>query len=194
MSINVEKVLRGLEAEDKVFRGTKRVKTITAVECIKTLSKKGLSAQTIKDEISTLLENYKLVKVRINDKNKEHVDISVSRNVGANDIYMWADEKYDFFSLFIGISVIALIFSFAMFRAWPHKLQKYILYVRYPAYAILGLYALILVVRILVYAITVFSHPPGLWILPNFTAECGFFESFDPWYSWDYPAETEKQD
>ena len=167
MALNIEKVLRGLETEEKIFRGSKRVQTIKAVDCIKALSRKGLDAQTIKNEINTLLENYKLVKVRVNEKNPEIVDISIAKNVGANDVYMWGEEKYDFMSLFIGISVIVLIFSFAMFRAWPNKLQRYFLYIRYPAYVVLGLYVLILVVRLIVYCITVFTHPPGLWILPN---------------------------
>lgn len=194
MTLNVEKVLRGLETEEKIFRGSKRVQTIKAVECIKALSKKGLDAQTIKNEINSLLENYKLVKVRINEKNPNAVDISIAKNVSANDVYMWGEEKYDVTSLCIGIAVIVLIFSFAMFRLWPYKLQKYALYIRYPIYAIFGLFGLVLVIRLIVYCVTVFTHPPGLWLLPNFAAECGFFESFDPWYAWDYPEESEKQD
>ena len=115
MAVNVEKILRGLETEEKIFRGTKRVQTIKAVECIKALSKQGLDAQTIKNEINSLLENYKLVKVRVNEKKTDSVDISISKNLGANDIYMWTEEKFDFITLFIGISVIFCVILWYFF-------------------------------------------------------------------------------
>eukprot|EP00834_Sanchytrium_tribonematis_P003419 NODE_130_length_16779_cov_1.687410.p17 type:complete len:117 gc:universal NODE_130_length_16779_cov_1.687410:819-1169(+) len=40
------------------------------------------------------------------------------------------------------------------------------------------------VIRIIVFAITIFTHSPGLWLFPNLFADVGFFDSFRPWYSW----------
>ncbi|PIO77160.1 translocation protein Sec62 [Teladorsagia circumcincta] len=33
-----------------------------------------------------------------------------------------------------------------------------------------------------------------LWILPNLTEDCGFFESFQPWYTYEYCPRGEKKD
>ena len=40
------------------------------------------------------------------------------------------------------------------------------------------------VVRMFVFIVTIFSHPPGLWLFPNLFADVGFFDSFKPWYAW----------
>lgn len=194
MQLNVEKILRKVTTADKIFRGSKRVKVIKAVDCVMALSKLGMDAQTIKDEINALLESYKLVRVKPNEKNSEIVDLFATKSVNASDLYMWSDEKYDFSTLLVGISVIILIFSLVMFKAWPTWLQKYALYIRFPLYAILALYVLALIVRCVVYVITRFTHPPGLWIWPNFLADCGFFESLTPAYAWDTVEDAAKSD
>jgi translocation protein SEC62 len=192
--VNIEKILRNIPTEDKIFRGAKRVKVIKAVDCITAMSKLGFTVQEIKEEINKLLENYKLVRVKANEKNKENVDLFMSKTVNATDVYMWAEEKYDFFSLFIGLSGISLLFAIAMFKAWPIWLQKGVYFLRYPFGVIIGAMLVLIIVRVVVFLVSQFTHPPGLWIYPNLLAECGVLESFVPMYAWNTAESDKKED
>lgn len=44
----------------------------------------------------------------------------------------------------------------------------------------------------IIYTITLGQHQ--LWILPNLTADCGFFESFQPFYTYEYCSGNNKKE
>lgn len=184
MSSNVEKILRNIRTEEKILRSTKRVSVVKAVDCVMALSKKGFDAQTIKSEIQCLLNEYVLVRVKINEKDSKSVVPAMGKNVSATDYYMWVNDSYDYKTLAISILCVALVLCITMYRIWPPWLK---IGARYAQYVGMGLIVFILVlafVRLVVFGITYFTTPPGLWIFPNLFAECGFFESFVPLSSW----------
>jgi translocation protein SEC62 len=44
----------------------------------------------------------------------------------------------------------------------------------------------------IIWAATMGRHK--LWLLPNLTEDCGFFESFQPWYTYEYSGDKSKED
>lgn len=184
MTINVEKILRNLPTEEKILRSSRRVQVLKAVDCIVALSKYDMDTQAVKDELLKLLESYKLVKVRINEKNPKTVDLAISKTLNAADHYMWAEDKKEYLNIFIAVLIITLLFLLAMYQVWPLWLKSLAGYLKYVVGAFIGFLIVTGIIRLFVYAITLFTHPPGLWIFPNLFAECGVIESFIPLCSW----------
>lgn len=194
MKVNVEKILRSIPSDEKVFRSTKRVSVIKAVDCVIALSKQGLDSQTIKNEIQKLLETYKLVKVKINEKAPESVELSISKNVNASDYYMWAEESRDYLTIILGLLVVTLVLGLFMYRIWPPWLKLLGKYVEYLIIAFFVFILLLAAIRLIVFGITYVFKYPGLWIFPNLFSDCGFFESFVPAYSWANVQSEEKEE
>jgi len=46
------------------------------------------------------------------------------------------------------------------------------------------------IVRLILFCVTVFAVPPGLWLFPNLFEDVGFFDSFKPLWGWQ---ETKKK-
>ncbi|KAI5151019.1 translocation protein SEC62 [Enteropsectra breve] len=181
---NVEKILKGIHCEEMVFKNTRRVKILKAGDCIMALSKAGMDSAEIKGEMQRLLQEYKLIKVRLVDPETKSVDLQAGKALTAKDLYMWDKEDTNYLSIFVAIGIVALILTLVMYQMWPVWMKRSIGYIRYPIFGFVGFLAVAGVVRIVVYGITYLSHPPGMWVLPNLFADCGFFESFVPAYSW----------
>lgn len=185
MAIDVEKILRNLPTEEKILRSSRRVQVIKAVDCIIALSKYNMDTQAVKNELQKLLETYKLVRVKVNENNSRVVDLSISKALNASDHYMWAEDKKEYLNIFIAVLIIALLFLLAMYQVWPAWLKSLSGYLKYVVMAFIVFLIVTGIVRLIVYTISSFTHPPGLWIFPNLFAECGVIESFIPLYSWD---------
>lgn len=184
MVINVEKILRRAKTEEKIFRNTKRVNVVSAVDCIMALSKYNLDSQTIKNEIQKMLNEYKLVKVKAAEKDPQRVDVSISSVINANDKYMWTEDKTDYQSILIALSVVGFLFFLSMFRIWPFWLRSKVGYIKYLLGGLIALFIFITIIRLVVFSITYFTNYPGLWIFPNLNEDCGPIESFKPLYCW----------
>lgn len=182
--MNYESILRKLPSEEKVFRNQKRVRVLKAANCFVALSKLKLEANQIKEEIQKLINSYKLVKVKVSEKNENNVDLFLSKTLSAGDLYMWAEDSKDYLSILITLLAICLVFFIAMIRLWPPWLRTYVGYSRFLVMGLIGFLVIAAIVRFIVFGITYFTHKPGIWLLPNLFAECGFFESFKPLYCW----------
>lgn len=193
-----EKVLRMIPTETKILRSSRRVKVFKATECISYMSKRKYESEEIKRMLQELLENYKIIKVKQSPTNPNSVDILTGRSVHVTDTYMWAEDKVNHWNLIMGITIVSIFLVLVMFQMWPIWMRRSVAYLKYPIFAFIGFLVIAGVVRLIVYSITMFTHPPGLWILPNLFADCGFFESFVPLYSWEGEdvshKKTEKRD
>jgi translocation protein SEC62 len=52
----------------------------------------------------------------------------------------------------------------------------------------IGFLIVLAIIRLIVFAITVFTHKPGIWLFPNLFEDVGFFESFVPVWAWHKPS------
>ena len=182
--MSVEKILRKVPTTEKIFRSSKRVGCFRATDCIKLLAAMNYDSNRIKKEMQDLLSSYRIFKVRVSETNPESVDLVPGRALGANDMYVWAEEETNYTSIVYGILIIVVALMLVMFRMWPDWLKRLFSYSRYPLGGFIAFLVITGITRLIVFGITCFTHPPGLWILPNLFAECGFFESFVPAYGW----------
>ena len=58
---------------------------------------------------------------------------------------------------------------------------------------LLGLFFAMAIFRLILFVITMFAVPPGLWLYPNLFEDVGFFDSFKPLWGWQETAEDKKR-
>jgi translocation protein SEC62 len=49
---------------------------------------------------------------------------------------------------------------------------------------LLGLFFAMAIFRLILFVVTMFAAPPGLWLYPNLFEDVGFFDSFKPVWAW----------
>ena len=80
--------------------------------------------------------------------------------------------------------VMALVMSVVMFPLWPMVLRRGVWYLSVGAMGLLGLFFAMSIFRLILFCITIFAAPPGLWLFPNLFEDVGFVDSFKPVWGW----------
>jgi translocation protein SEC62 len=109
------------------------------------------------------------------------------------DYFAWFYETTQLQTILGGIGIIVAIFGAILFPLWPPILRTG---VWYCSIALLGLIAAIIViaiVRLILFVITMFAVPPGIWLFPNLFEDVGFFESFVPFWAWQKQPKSKKK-
>jgi translocation protein SEC62 len=181
----LEALIKKIPTEEKIFRSAKRVNVFKYVDCIKTLAANGFSTEDIKAGMQGLLDEYKIVKVKVSSSDESCVDLESGKKAGIKDLYIWTQEETSYKTLIIGALVLFLFFAGVMFQMWPTWLQIVVLNVlKYVVGGFLVFWLVMWVLKPIIFYITSYTNPPGLYVLPNLHEDCGFFESFDPLYCW----------
>lgn len=81
-------------------------------------------------------------------------------------------------------AVVAGIFAVVLFPLWPIMLRQGVWYLSVGMMGLLGLFFAMAIFRLILFCITVFAVPPGLWLFPNLFEDVGFFDSFKPVWGW----------
>ncbi|KAH8705653.1 translocation protein Sec62-domain-containing protein [Talaromyces proteolyticus] len=81
-------------------------------------------------------------------------------------------------------AVVAGIFAVVLFPLWPIMLRQGVWYLSVGMMGLLGLFFAMSIFRLILFCITVFAVPPGLWLFPNLFEDVGFFDSFKPVWGW----------
>jgi translocation protein SEC62 len=76
------------------------------------------------------------------------------------------------------------IMAVIMFPLWPIMLRQGVWYLSVGMMGLLGLFFAMAIVRLILFCVTVFTVPPGLWLFPNLFEDVGFFDSFKPTWGW----------
>lgn len=71
-----------------------------------------------------------------------------------------------------------------MFPLWPMKMRLGVWYLSMGMLGLIGLFFVMAIFRLILFAITMFAVPPGLWLYPNLFEDVGFFDSFRPVWGW----------
>ena len=71
-----------------------------------------------------------------------------------------------------------------MFPLWPVTLRIGVWYLSMGFLGLLGLFFAMAIFRLILFGVTVFAVPPGLWLYPNLFEDVGFFDSFRPVWGW----------
>ncbi|CAJ0606887.1 unnamed protein product [Cylicocyclus nassatus] len=104
------------------------------------------------------------------------------------DVYVWIFDPTPLYKKVIGLLMVIGTIVGCLFPLWPMWLRQGVYYLSLAGIGVFGLIVTVAILRSILFGIiwlvTLGEH--NLWILPNLTEDCGFFESFQPWYTYEY--------
>ena len=86
--------------------------------------------------------------------------------------------------VYAGLALLGVL-ALVCFPLWPVTLRLGVWYLSMGMLGLIGLFFAMAIVRLILFCITVFAVPPGLWLYPNLFEDVGFFDSFRPWWGWN---------
>ncbi|KAJ5604403.1 Translocation protein S62 [Penicillium lagena] len=106
--------------------------------------------------------------------------------------YVWLYEGPQWKQKAMAAAVVAGIFAVVLFPLWPIMLRQGVWYLSVGMMGLLGLFFAMAIFRLILFCITVFAVPPGLWLFPNLFEDVGFFDSFKPLWGWQESKKSKK--
>lgn len=104
--------------------------------------------------------------------------------------YVWLYEGSQWMTkIWAGLALVA-VFTVVLFPLWPLFMRQGVWYLSVGAMGLLCAFFGLAIVRLILFCITFFAVPPGLWIFPNLFEDVGVIDSFKPLYGWQ---ETKKK-
>lgn len=104
------------------------------------------------------------------------------------DVYVWVFDPTPLYKKVIGLLMVLGTILGCLFPLWPAWLRQGVYYLSLAGIAAFGAIVIVAILRTVLFGViwlvTMGRHK--LWILPNLTEDCGFFESFQPWYTYEY--------
>ncbi|KAI9684337.1 MAG: Translocation protein S62 [Trizodia sp. TS-e1964] len=120
------------------------------------------------------------------------VKIEQQQEVGDDLHFIWLYEGSQIMQkVYAGIALV-LIFAVVMFPLWPMKLRMGVWYLSMGMMGLIALFFAMAIFRLILFAVTIFAVPPGLWLYPNLFEDVGFFDSFRPVWGWQEDAKAKK--
>ncbi|VDO53810.1 unnamed protein product [Haemonchus placei] len=109
------------------------------------------------------------------------------------DVYVWVFDPTPLYKKVIGLFLGTIVGC--LFPLWPIWLRQGVYYLSLAGISLFGAIVVVAILRTILFGIiwlgSMGQHK--LWILPNLTEDCGFFESFQPWYTYEYCPRNEKK-
>ncbi|OMJ08568.1 Translocation protein sec62 [Smittium culicis] len=145
------------------------------------------------EQLSLLLDWQLIVRCDKNEEDGRTLRPSPLQTFSEEYYYAWLYQGSPLRIILGGIGLVLIVLAGVMFPLWPSSLRQISYYLSLCAFGFLGLLFVIAIIRLIVYVISIFTHPPGLWIFPNLFEDVGFFESFVPLYAWEVPKADKKK-
>lgn len=98
--------------------------------------------------------------------------------------YVWLYEGSQLKQKLYAGGALTVIMAVVMFPLWPIKLRIGVWYLSMGMLGLIGLFFAMAIFRLILFCVTVFAVPPGLWLYPNLFEDVGFFDSFKPVWGW----------
>ncbi|KAL3092117.1 hypothetical protein niasHT_020588 [Heterodera trifolii] len=109
-------------------------------------------------------------------------------DVSTSDVYVWVFDPTPLWKKCVGILIVLGTIGGCLFPLWPDWLRLGIYYLSVIGIALFGLLLGVAFARTILFGLiwlfTLGRH--RLWLLPNLLEECGFFESFQPAYTYEH--------
>ncbi|KAG7209005.1 hypothetical protein KM043_015172 [Ampulex compressa] len=116
--------------------------------------------------------------------------------VDCNDAYVWIYEPIPVYYWFFGTLVVLGAIGVCLFPLWPLTIRHGVYYISVAAAGFLVFILALAIIRMIVFCL-LWVPTLGrchLWLLPNLTADVGFFASFWPLYQYKYYDLTSESD
>lgn len=98
--------------------------------------------------------------------------------------FVWLYEGSQIKTKLYAGGFLGIVFAIVMFPLWPMKMRLGVWYLSMGMLGLIGLFFVMAIFRLILFAITMFAVPPGLWLYPNLFEDVGFFDSFRPVWGW----------
>ena len=98
--------------------------------------------------------------------------------------YAWFWEGSQMKRKLYAALALVLIFAVVLYPLWPLKLRLGVYYLSWGMLGLLGLFFLMAIFRVILFCVTYFVVPPGLWLYPNLWEDVSFMDSFRPVWAW----------
>lgn len=98
--------------------------------------------------------------------------------------YMWIYEVPSIKTKVYSILAVIAVFAVVLFPLWPMFMRQGVWYLSVGMMGLLAAFFAMAIFRLILFCVTVFAVPPGLWLFPNLFEDVGFFDSFKPLWGW----------
>lgn len=109
------------------------------------------------------------------------------------DYFAWFYETTQLQTILGGIGIVVAIFGAILFPLWPPILRTGVWYLSIALLGLIAAIVVIAIIRLILFVITMFAVPPGIWLFPNLFEDVGFFESFAPLWAWQKKPKSKKK-
>ncbi|KAF2265967.1 translocation protein [Lojkania enalia] len=106
--------------------------------------------------------------------------------------YVWLYEGSQWKQKLYAVGALILVIAVVLFPLWPLFMRQGVWYLSMGMLGLIGLFFAMAIFRLILFIITMFAVPPGLWLYPNLFEDVGFFDSFRPLWAWQETAEDKK--
>ncbi|RDL33646.1 Uncharacterized protein BP5553_08014 [Venustampulla echinocandica] len=107
--------------------------------------------------------------------------------------FVWLYEGAQIKQKLYAVGALAIIFAVVLFPLWPMKMRLGVWYLSMGMLGLIGLFFAMSIFRLILFGITMFAVPPGLWLYPNLFEDVGFFDSFRPLWGWQEEKKKKKK-
>ena len=98
--------------------------------------------------------------------------------------YVWLYEGPQWKTKVYAVLAVIAVMTLVLFPLWPLVMRQGAWYLSVAAMGLLGLFFAMAIFRLILFCITIFAVPPGLWLFPNLFEDVGFVDSFKPLWGW----------
>lgn len=98
--------------------------------------------------------------------------------------FVWLYEGAQLKQKLYAAGALLVVFAIVMFPLWPMKMRLGVWYLSMGMLGLIGLFFAMAIFRLILFCVTYFAVPPGLWLYPNLFEDVGFFDSFRPLWGW----------
>lgn len=111
-----------------------------------------------------------------------------------DEYYVWIFDPISWKTFILGILLVLGVVVVCLFPLWPESVREYSWYLSVAGAVFVGSIIVLAILRYIIYGILWMATMGKLhfWLLPNLTAECGFFESFVPAYEYSFYSKEDK--
>ncbi|KAF2732187.1 translocation protein, partial [Polyplosphaeria fusca] len=106
--------------------------------------------------------------------------------------YVWLYEGSQWKMKLYALGALILIMAVVLFPLWPLFMRQGVWYLSMGMLGLIGLFFIMAIFRLILFIITMFAVPPGLWLYPNLFEDVGFLDSFKPLWAWQETAEDKQ--
>ena len=108
-------------------------------------------------------------------------------------VWLYEDPRAQWRMRLYAVGALALILAVVFFPVWPYAMRLGVWYISMGCLGLLALFFAMAIFRLILFVLTMFVTPPGLWLYPNLFEDVGFFDSFRPVWGWQETAEDKKR-